>query len=55
MDRQRSAFSNEDEGSPVTTITGAVPDQAALHGILSKIGNLNLPLLCVICEDVNGK
>lgn len=30
-----------------TTLTGPVPDQAALHGILAKISNLNLPLLSV--------
>jgi hypothetical protein len=28
-----------------TLITGRVPDQAALHGILARIRDLNLPLL----------
>jgi hypothetical protein len=35
------------DGSDVTTITGAVVDQAALHGILNRIRDLNLPLLSV--------
>jgi hypothetical protein len=30
-----------------TVLSGAVPDQAALHGILIKIRNLGLPLLSV--------
>jgi hypothetical protein len=30
-----------------TTITGAVADQAALHGLLAKIRDLGLPLLSV--------
>jgi hypothetical protein len=30
-----------------TVLRGAVPDQAALHGILIKIRNLGLPLLSV--------
>jgi hypothetical protein len=37
-----------------TPIAGPIQGQAALHGILSKIRNLGLPLLsviCVNCED----
>jgi len=30
-----------------TVIAGAVPDQAALHGLLRTIGDLGLPLLSV--------
>jgi hypothetical protein len=30
-----------------TILTGPVPDQAALHGILIKIRNLGLPLISV--------
>jgi hypothetical protein len=30
-----------------TVLTGLVADQAALHGILRKISDLGLPLLCV--------
>ncbi len=32
-----------------TILTGPVIDQAALHGLLSKIRDLNLPLLSVNC------
>jgi hypothetical protein len=39
------------EGSPdasaTTLMTGFVPDQAALHGILSRIGGLGLTILMV--------
>ncbi len=30
-----------------TLLTGPVRDQAALHGLLNKIRDLGLPLLCV--------
>ena len=37
----------EINGSPVTTLTGAVADQAALRGILNRIWDLNLMLISV--------
>ena len=37
----------ESDRSPVTTLTGAVVDQAALHGLLAKISDLNLTLISV--------
>ena len=40
-------FENEGDDSPVTTLTGAVADQAALHGLLVKISDLNLTLISV--------
>ena len=39
------AFTAGPDGAPTTTLTGAVPDQAALRGILSKLWDLNLALL----------
>jgi hypothetical protein len=36
---------SDDRGE--TTIAGPVPDQAALHGLLTKIRDLGLPLLSV--------
>jgi len=30
-----------------TILTGSVPDQAALHGVLVKIGELGLVITCV--------
>ncbi len=39
------------DGRSVTTLTGPVPDQAALRGMLSKLWDLNLTLLSVTrCE-----
>ena len=35
------------EGRTVTTLTGPVVDQAALHGLLARISDLNLTLLSV--------
>jgi hypothetical protein len=34
-------------GLTVTTLSGAVADQAALHGVLARIRDLGLPLLLV--------
>jgi hypothetical protein len=36
------------DGTPITTLTGAVADQSALRGILAKLWDLNLTLLSVI-------
>ena len=46
FDGMTLTFENEDDG-PVTTLTGTVVDQTALHGLLSKISDLNLPLISV--------
>ena len=35
------------EGLDVTVIAGDVPDQAALHGLLTKVSNLGLTLISV--------
>jgi hypothetical protein len=34
-----------DEGPTITTLSGALPDQAALAGLLQKLYTLGLPLL----------
>jgi hypothetical protein len=34
-------------GVPITTLTGQITDQAALHGIVARIRDLGLPLLLV--------
>ena len=35
------------DGTPTTTFTGELVDQAALHGLLAKIRDMNLPLISV--------
>jgi len=37
----------EDDNGPTTTFTGEIRDQAALHGLLAKICDINMPLLSV--------
>ena len=37
-----------------TTLTGAVPDQPALHGILAQIRDLGLPLLSLTRLEINA-
>ncbi len=36
-------------GSGQTLLTGPLPDQTALHGVLIKIRDLGLPLLGLVC------
>ena len=40
-------FERGSEGSPITTLTGPVADQAALRGILNRIWDLHLTVLSV--------
>jgi hypothetical protein len=42
------AFERTGDGPPITTLTGAVADQAKLRGMLSKIWDLNLTLISVV-------
>jgi hypothetical protein len=42
-------ITREDNGD--TLLTGAVVDQAALHGLLRKVRDLGLPLIAVIQVD----
>ena len=49
------AFESGSDGSCVTTLTGAVVDQAALRGILEKIWDLNLTLISITRAQVNSQ
>jgi hypothetical protein len=35
------------DGTPVTVFSGSIVDQAALHGVLGKIRDINMPLISV--------
>jgi len=41
------SFGQASDGSPLTTLSGTVADQAKLRGLLSKIWDLNLTVLSV--------
>jgi hypothetical protein len=41
--------------APITTLTGAVADQAALRGMLCKLWDLNLTLISVRRIEADGK
>jgi hypothetical protein len=43
------------QGDPVTSLTGTVPDQAALHGLLNHLRDLGLVLLYVDCLTAHEK
>lgn len=36
-----------------TLLTGSVIDQAALHGLLKKVRDIGMPLLSVICIELD--
>lgn len=40
----------QENGAMITTLSGIVADQAALHGLLERIRDLNLTLLSVECD-----
>ena len=46
---------NGDDGSPVTTMTGVVADQAALQSLLRRLYSLGLPLISVNWIETDQK
>ena len=46
------ALRNDADGS--TTLTGPVTDQAALHGVLRRVGDLGLTLISINILDDDG-
>ena len=43
---------DQENGATITTITGVVADQTALHGLLECIRDLNLTLISVTCDGL---
>ena len=41
-------------GQDETVLTGPIPDQAALYGLIAKIRNLGLSLRSVSCAEIEG-
>jgi hypothetical protein len=46
------AVAHDEGGLTVSTLTGELADQAALHGLLDKLYTLNLPLVAVAIVKV---
>ena len=44
---------DQENGATITTITGTVTDQAALHGLLEHIRDLNLTLISVNTDGLS--
>jgi hypothetical protein len=44
-----------DDGTPVTTFTGQLNDQAALHGVLARIRDIHMPLISVNQVELDSK
>jgi hypothetical protein len=51
----RITVESEGDGPPITTMTGVVADQAALHGLLRRLYSLGLPLISVICVECGSE
>lgn len=47
LDGMATTLESGRDGSPITTLTGVVIDQAELRGILNKLWDLNLTLVSV--------
>ena len=45
----------DEDGNPVTTFTGLIVDQAALHGVIAKIRDIHMPLISVNQVDMHPK
>jgi hypothetical protein len=43
------------DGKPITTFTGPMVDQAALHGVLARIRDINMPLISVNQIEADSK
>lgn len=41
----------DQQNLPITRLSGVLPDQGALRGVLNRLWDLNLTLLSVSCQD----
>ena len=55
FDGMRMIYEGAEDDSPITLLTGAVADQAALRGLLTKIWDLNLTLVSVSRIGVDSR
>ncbi len=44
----------DEDDRPITTFSGPLADQAALHGVLAKIRDMNLPLISVKQVEIDS-
>ena len=55
LEELRFSYRSSENGDDVTDLTGALPDQSALEGVLKRIWNLNLTVLSVkTSPEANG-
>ena len=47
LEELRFSYRSSENGDDVTDLTGALPDQSALQGVLKRIWNLNMTVLSV--------
>jgi len=45
----------DEGGAPITTLAGRFVDQAALHGVLATIRDMNLPLISVTPSEPDAQ
>ncbi len=45
----------DQEGEPVTWLSGVIADQAALHGVLIKVRDIGIPMLSVNRIPTGGR
>jgi len=56
LEELRLSYRLSESGDDLTDLSGTVPDQSALHGVLNRIWNLNLTVLSVkTLPQANGE
>ncbi len=52
LEELRFTYRSNGEGTTVTELSGTLPDQSALQGLLNRVWNLNLTVLSVSTSPV---